>query len=71
MELAVSVRGAQHAPTVVLAHGFGQTRHAWEATATTLAQAGYRALSYDARGHGDSSFNAVGLPYSPTQFTDD
>ncbi|WP_311238685.1 MULTISPECIES: alpha/beta hydrolase [unclassified Xanthomonas] len=71
VELAVSVRGAQHAPTVLLAHGFGQTRHAWEATATVLAQAGYRALSYDARGHGDSGFNEADLPYSPTQFTDD
>lgn len=71
VELAVSLRGDPHAPTVVLAHGFGQTRHAWEATATALAQAGYRALSYDARGHGDSSFNAVDLAYSPTQFTDD
>lgn len=69
--LAVSVRGAAQAPTVVLAHGFGQTRHAWEATATALAAAGYRALCYDARGHGDSSANPAQTPYSPTQFTDD
>ncbi|WP_042816244.1 alpha/beta fold hydrolase, partial [Xanthomonas citri] len=69
--LAVSMRGSEHAPSVVFAHGFGQTRHAWEATATTLADRGYRTLSYDARGHGDSSANAVGLPYSATQFTDD
>ncbi|RYE74562.1 MAG: alpha/beta fold hydrolase, partial [Oxalobacteraceae bacterium] len=69
--LAVSVRGAAHAPTVLLAHGFGQTRHAWESTAARLAEAGYRALAYDARGHGDSGFNDVNLPYSATQFTDD
>ncbi|QJD68481.1 alpha/beta hydrolase [Xanthomonas campestris pv. badrii] len=70
-ELAVSVQGAERAQTVVLAHGFGQTRHAWDTTAGALAQAGYRALSYDARGHGDSSFNAAEVRYSPTQFTDD
>ncbi|USI99626.1 alpha/beta hydrolase [Xanthomonas prunicola] len=69
--LAVSLQGAEHAPTVLFAHGFGQTRHAWQSTAATLAQRGYRTLSYDARGHGDSSVNAVDLPYSATQFTDD
>ncbi|MBB4655567.1 pimeloyl-ACP methyl ester carboxylesterase [Xanthomonas sp. F14] len=69
--LAVSVRGADHTPTVLLAHGFGQTRHAWESTAARLAEAGYRALAYDARGHGDSGFNDADLPYSATQFTDD
>ncbi|WP_167709332.1 alpha/beta fold hydrolase [Xanthomonas arboricola] len=69
--LAVSVWGADHTPTVLLAHGFGQTRHAWESTAVQLAEAGYRALAYDARGHGDSGFNDADLPYSATQFTDD
>ncbi|TQT00216.1 alpha/beta fold hydrolase, partial [Xanthomonas perforans] len=69
--LAVSMRGAEHAPSVLFAHGFGQTRHAWEATAATLADRGYRTLSYDARGHGDSSANAADHPYSATQFTDD
>lgn len=54
-----------------MAHGFGQTRHAWEATATALADAGYQALSFDARGHGDSSPNPESLPYSAAQFTDD
>lgn len=67
----MSVRGADHTPTVLLAHGFGQTRHAWESTAVQLAEAGYRALAYDARGHGDSGFNDADLPYSATQFTDD
>ncbi|WP_184407109.1 alpha/beta hydrolase [Xanthomonas sp. 3075] len=69
--LAVSVRGEDNAPTVVFAHGLGQTHLAWEASAAMLAEAGYRALSYDARGHGDSSVNAMDLPYSPMQFTDD
>ncbi|MCL1581251.1 peroxidase [Xanthomonas nasturtii] len=69
--LAVSVRGVESAQAVLLAHGLGQTRHAWESTAATLAEAGYRSVSYDARGHGDSSVNAAELPYSATQFTND
>ncbi|MFC7521232.1 alpha/beta hydrolase [Xanthomonas populi] len=56
---------------MLFAHGFGQTRHAWEGTATALAEAGYRTLSYDARGHGDSSGNDADVPNSAMQFTDD
>lgn len=40
---------------VILAHGGGQTRHAWGGTAQALAAAGYRAISIDQRGHGQSS----------------
>ncbi|KAB7772303.1 alpha/beta hydrolase [Xanthomonas maliensis] len=69
--MAVAVHGDANAPTVVLAHGFGQTRHAWEGTAQTLAAAGYRALSYDARGHGDSSRNPPASRYTASQFVDD
>lgn len=57
--------------TVLFAHGFGQTRHAWTATAQALASAGYQTLAYDARGHGDSQWNAAALPYHGEQFADD
>ncbi|GAB3061859.1 alpha/beta fold hydrolase [Stenotrophomonas tumulicola] len=56
---------------VLFAHGFGQTRHAWTATARTLASHGFQTLAYDARGHGDSDWNADGLPYHGDQFADD
>jgi pimeloyl-ACP methyl ester carboxylesterase len=36
-------------------HGGGQTRHAWHATAMNLAGAGWRAVTVDLRGHGESS----------------
>ena len=36
-------------------HGGGQTRHAWHATATNLADAGWRAITVDLRGHGEST----------------
>lgn len=57
--------------TVLFAHGFGQTRHAWTSTAQSLAAAGYQTLAYDARGHGDSDWNPADLPYHGEQFADD
>lgn len=39
---------------VLLAHGGGQTRHAWGGARRALAAAHWTALAYDARGHGDS-----------------
>jgi len=43
--------------TVVLMHGGGQTRHAWRGAGETLGAAGYHAISFDARGHGDSDWS--------------
>ena len=48
--------GDPSAPPVVLLHGGGQTRHSWRRTARSLAQAGFHAVAYDARGHGDSAW---------------
>lgn len=61
--------GAALAP-VVLAHGGGQTRHSWGATAQQLAQAGHRVLSIDLRGHGDSGWAADG-DYRLMRFAED
>jgi pimeloyl-ACP methyl ester carboxylesterase len=41
-------------PSLVFAHGFGQTRHAWNGAARTLAEQGFDATTFDARGHGES-----------------
>ena len=41
----------------------GRPRHAWRGTGETLA-AGYRAVALDARGHGDSGWDADGI-YGP------
>jgi pimeloyl-ACP methyl ester carboxylesterase len=46
--------------TVVLLHGGGQTRHSWTRTARRLAAQGWTAITFDARGHGDSSWSADG-----------
>src|ERR1700749_4848991 len=42
-------------PLVVLAHGIGDRRQAYRFLAPMLAQAGYRVVSADLRGHGESS----------------
>lgn len=70
LALAIESRGDSTAPALVFAHGFGQTRHAWDASATTLAEAGWHCLTMDARGHGDSSWCSDGH-YDFSQFVDD
>ena len=53
--LAADEFGSSDAPTVLLLHGGGQTRHAWHATAVNLADSGWRAITVDLRGHGKST----------------
>ena len=55
---------------VLLMHGGGQTRHAWGSTAEQLAQRGWRAVSLDLRGHGDSEW-ALNGDYSFTAYAAD
>lgn len=54
--LAADLSGAGSAPTVVLLHGGGQTRHSWARAHQILAEKGYRVASVDARGHGESDW---------------
>jgi peroxiredoxin len=54
VRLAADAFGDPDAPTVLMLHGGGQTRHAWDATARHLADAGWRAITVDLRGHGES-----------------
>jgi len=55
---------------VVFAHGFGQTRQAWAGSASTLAEAGYAGVTFDARGHGDSGWRGE-APYRFETMADD
>lgn len=69
--LGMLTHGANQAQPVLFTHGFGQTCQAWENTANCLAQAGYRSLLVDARGHGSSDWNPPHQAYSMQQFVDD
>ena len=48
--------GDPKGPLVLLQHGGGQTRHAWKGASERLGAAGYCAVAFDARGHGDSDW---------------
>lgn len=58
-------------PSILYTHGFGQTRLAWDNTAQRVARAGFGGLAFDARGHGESRWNAPDERYSMEQFIDD
>ncbi|HSG95144.1 MAG TPA: alpha/beta hydrolase [Afifellaceae bacterium] len=58
--LVANHAGPRDGPPVLLLHGGGQTRHAWEKTARRLAEDGYRAIYPDQRGHGDSAWHEEG-----------
>ena len=60
LSLAADVAGPRGAPTVVLGHGGGQTRHSWDKCEQQLAAAGYFAINYDLRGHGESDWSPDG-----------
>jgi pimeloyl-ACP methyl ester carboxylesterase len=62
--------GRDDAWPVLLMHGGGQTRHAWGNTASVLADHGWRAVSLDLRGHGDSEW-ALNGDYSFTAYAAD
>ena len=56
VEIAGDTWGDPGGQLVVLQHGGGQTRHAWKGAGETLGAAGYYAVAFDARGHGDSDW---------------
>ena len=64
IRLVFDEAGDPAAQPVILLHGGGQTRHAWHRTLQQLGDAGYHALAYDTRGHGESEWSARG-DYSP------
>ena len=56
---------------VLFIHGGGQTRHSWKQTAQHVAsQGGYRAITVDLRGHGDSDYAPDG-DYRLDRFAED
>ncbi|MFZ4602861.1 MAG: alpha/beta fold hydrolase [Caulobacterales bacterium] len=56
LRLAADLAGPDDGPLVVFAHGGGQTRASWRRPFAEIAMRGYRAVSLDARGHGESDW---------------
>src|ERR1700680_1269483 len=48
---------------VVLIHGYPLNGHSWEKQERVLLQAGYRVITYDRRGFGQSSQTTTGYDY--------
>ena len=70
LTLAVETRHPAGSPTLLFAHGFGQTRGAWNGAAAVLAEAGCRCVTFDSRGHGESD-RVADAGYHMDQFADD
>jgi pimeloyl-ACP methyl ester carboxylesterase len=70
LQLACEQYHGEGRPTLLFAHGFGQTRNAWTGSAAALATEGYCAVTFDARGHGESD-RLPGGDYHMDQFADD
>lgn len=61
VEIAADVAGpADGAPPVILLHGGGQTRGAWGGALAEGARRGFRMISADLRGHGESGWSPEG-----------
>src|SRR5690349_6861069 len=56
VEIALQTWGRAGSPTLLFTHGFGQTGAAWNGSARQLAQIGFRCVTLDARGHGESAW---------------
>ncbi len=56
LRLVADAYGDERAQPVLLAHGGGQTRHAWGKTAQQIADEGFYAVALDLRGHGESDW---------------
>ncbi|WP_234334245.1 alpha/beta fold hydrolase [Streptomyces sp. NRRL B-1347] len=70
IRLVADVWGEASSPPLVLLHGGGQTRHAWDRTGPRLAALGWRVVAPDLRGHGTSDWSADG-DYDLDLFADD
>lgn len=60
LTIVLDEAGPANAPTVVLLHGGGQTRHSWSGAMRALIAGGYRVINFDARGHGESMWSPEG-----------
>lgn len=60
VRLAGAAFGPEDATPVVMIGGLGQTRHGWSRAAERIGASGWRAITLDVRGHGESEWSADG-----------
>lgn len=60
LNLVADAAGPVDAPNILFLHGSGQTRQSWHRALAEASEHGYRAISLDLRGHGDSDWAADG-----------
>ncbi|HET9629581.1 MAG TPA: alpha/beta hydrolase [Novosphingobium sp.] len=70
IRLAADFYGPDSGAPVLLIGGLGQTRHSWRRVALRLAEQGYRAITLDFRGHGESDRAPDGDYSYPRQSAD-
>lgn len=70
LTLVADACGEPAAPPVLFLHGGGQTRQSWGTALEAAARSGYRALSLDLRGHGESDWAPDGC-YELSRFVAD
>jgi len=70
LDMVADRYGRPNRGVVLMAHGGGQTRHAWGKTAAALADRGWEAVALDLRGHGESGWSPSG-DYQIARFAED
>lgn len=70
LDLVADIYGRPRRGSVLMAHGGGQTRHAWAKTATAIADRGWKVVTIDLRGHGESGWSPTG-DYEISRFSKD
>lgn len=70
VDLVADTIGPADGLPILFLHGSGQTRQSWGKALTEAARRGYRAISLDLRGHGDSEWSPNGAYQLPI-FVDD
>ena len=70
LAIAYDAYGDESDPVVIFTHGAGQTRYSWKDSAEKLSLQGFRTVSVDLRGHGDSQWANDG-DYSINRFAED
>src|SRR5262249_26766799 len=62
-DIEISYEDHGTGPPVVLIHGYPLSGRAWDRVVPALLEAGYRVITYDRRGFGQSSRPATGYDY--------